>query len=275
MAAYLLTWNPAKQFEWSGLPETADRVRAGDEQDDQWSCWSKAVRPGDTLFLLKQGKEPRGIVGIGVATGAPSMRWHWRDGRKKQRYVPLRWRSLLDPGVDAVLEVHHLPQGLRRRDEWRTRISGIVLPDAAARELLQIWTRHCSQQIDLRLADEEEISGLEGPLVRRYVLHRKRESWLRQEKIESILRTTGALRCEVPRCNFDFRARYGELGKAYAQVHHLKPLSARDGVRETKLSDLAVVCANCHVMIHLCGKCRDMARLIPRRGYGGRGEHWG
>jgi hypothetical protein len=33
--------------------------------------------------------------------------------------------------------------------------------------------------------------------------------------------------------------------------------------REVKLKDLAVVCANCHVMIHMGGKCRPLAGLIP------------
>jgi predicted HNH restriction endonuclease len=33
-------------------------------------------------------------------------------------------------------------------------------------------------------------------------------------------------------------------------VHHKQQLKDTDQPRETKLSDLAVVCANCHMMIH-------------------------
>jgi predicted HNH restriction endonuclease len=49
-------------------------------------------------------------------------------------------------------------------------------------------------------------------------------------------------------------------------VHHRVALnkSAKSG-RETKLSDLAIVCANCHVMIHKGGECRELAGLIPGR----------
>jgi 5-methylcytosine-specific restriction enzyme A len=67
----------------------------------------------------------------------------------------------------------------------------------------------------------------------------------------------------VPKCSFDFEKSYGKLGKGYAQVHHLDPLSKspKEG-KFTKLSDLAVVCANCHVMIHVGGECRPLRGLI-------------
>jgi predicted HNH restriction endonuclease len=40
-------------------------------------------------------------------------------------------------------------------------------------------------------------------------------------------------------------------------------LSARDKDEPTALVDLAVVCANCHAMIHRGGKNRKLSRLIP------------
>ena len=50
----------------------------------------------------------------------------------------------------------------------------------------------------------------------------------------------------------------------YAQVHHLQPLSDRTMPGKTSLDDLAVVCANCHVMIHRGGNCRALTNLIPQ-----------
>ena len=56
-------------------------------------------------------------------------------------------------------------------------------------------------------------------------------------------------------CGFDFGAKYGDLGDGYAEVHHLSPLSERpeedwtDGVT-TNLDQVAVLCANCHRVIH-------------------------
>ena len=54
------------------------------------------------------------------------------------------------------------------------------------------------------------------------------------------------LRCEV--CAFDFEATYGRLGADFIEAHHTNPLS--DGERTTKAEDLALVCANCHRMLH-------------------------
>ncbi|MFD7789740.1 HNH endonuclease [Streptomyces sp. NPDC059759] len=56
-----------------------------------------------------------------------------------------------------------------------------------------------------------------------------------------------ALQCEV--CDFDFARVYGRLGVDYIEVHHVTPLHVA-GTRETRLSDLACLCANCHRMCH-------------------------
>jgi len=56
--------------------------------------------------------------------------------------------------------------------------------------------------------------------------------------------------CKV--CGFDFEKNYGRWGKGFAEVHHIKPLAELNGkimVTNPK-TDLVVVCANCHKMIH-------------------------
>ena len=60
----------------------------------------------------------------------------------------------------------------------------------------------------------------------------------------------GRLPCEV--CGFDFVSVYGKLGHRYAEAHHREPLSRSpsDG-RETTIADLAIVCSNCHRMLHV------------------------
>ncbi|MBG0796644.1 hypothetical protein IYX23_02895 [Methylocystis sp. L43] len=113
--------------------------------------------------------------------------------------------------------------------------------------------------------EDPELAGFEGELRRKFILHRHREAKLRKEKIEEALKANGGhLICEVPGCDFDFLERYGELGRGFAHVHHLLELSllARTGQTVT-LKDLAVVCANCHAMIHVGGECRELSDLIP------------
>ncbi|MFJ1975729.1 HNH endonuclease [Streptomyces albogriseolus] len=65
--------------------------------------------------------------------------------------------------------------------------------------------------------------------------------------MDSVLRKGGSLACEA--CGFDFKEVYGERGAGYVECHHVLPLHEA-GEGKTKLSDLALICANCHRMIH-------------------------
>jgi hypothetical protein len=117
----------------------------------------------------------------------------------------------------------------------------------------------------VKLGPAEDEDGHEGKLRKLLVRQRKREHRLRRRKIADAMRqNNGHLICEVPRCGFDFHARYGELGAGFAEVHHKKPLSYAPPMgRLIPISELAVVCANCHRMIHRNGQCRPLEGLIP------------
>ena len=78
---------------------------------------------------------------------------------------------------------------------------------------------------------------------------RERSPRIRKKKIDAVLRERGTLACEV--CTFDFAETYGEaLGGGFTEVHHVVPLSEASGSATTRLIDLAVVCSNCHRMLH-------------------------
>jgi hypothetical protein len=119
---------------------------------------------------------------------------------------------------------------------------------------------------DASIDPAEDDEGHEGDVKRRLVKHRRRESRIRNQKItDALRRNNDRLICEVPNCGFDFHAKYGELGIGFAEVHHNKPLSEAPSTgRVVRLADLAIVCANCHRMVHLGGQCRPLANLIPR-----------
>jgi len=67
--------------------------------------------------------------------------------------------------------------------------------------------------------------------------------------------------CQV--CDTNFEARYGEIGKEYIEAHHLKPLATLKGkkVAMDPTKDFAVLCANCHRMIHRSGCVDDIAQF--------------
>ena len=95
---------------------------------------------------------------------------------------------------------------------------------------------------------DEEAFGVEGnPRLRAHIA-RERDSSIIKKKRNKVLAENGFLKCEA--CDFDFFDVYGEAGKEFCEIHHLIPLHKCDGVIKTELSDLAVVCSNCHRILH-------------------------
>ena len=95
--------------------------------------------------------------------------------------------------------------------------------------------------------DEDDVEAMEGKLLYRWHRQRERDRSLVAKKKSHALGQLGSLVCEV--CAFDFAATYGERGAGFIECHHRAPLS-QSGETRTKLSDLALVCANCHRIIH-------------------------
>lgn len=102
------------------------------------------------------------------------------------------------------------------------------------------------------IADPDEETYLtessEGRLLTRLHRTRERDQRLVKDRKRKALNETGKLVCEV--CDFDFEKRYGTLGEGFIEVHHTKPVHTLPEGGKTKLEDLALVCSNCHRMIH-------------------------
>jgi 5-methylcytosine-specific restriction protein A len=118
------------------------------------------------------------------------------------------------------------------------------------------------RQIQVRLTqplDEDEETFPEGRLLTREHKTRERNRQLVERKKKAILKLNGTLECEV--CCFDFFKTYGELGREFAECHHQVPLSDLREARETKLSELKIVCANCHRMLHRARPWKTISEL--------------
>lgn len=68
-----------------------------------------------------------------------------------------------------------------------------------------------------------------------------------KKKKKLMLAKHGKLACEA--CGFDFHKTYGELGKDFIECHHITPIHKK-GKSSTTFDDLALVCSNCHRMLH-------------------------
>jgi 5-methylcytosine-specific restriction protein A len=271
MSTFLLTWNP-KRFAFIDLKDVAEAVAAGHVDAIAWSCGNtKSIEQGDRIYMIRQGEEPRGIMASGWVNRGSFLLPHWDEQRKAQGetalYVEFAPDVFLNPEVDELLDVRQFTEAPLSHVNWRTQSSGIRLTDEQAAALGSAWTRHLGPpMLDLG-AVPTEMEGLEGELRTAVVAHRSRERALREAKLADALSQSpdGRLKCEVPGCGFEFEAIYGELGKGFAHVHHRLALAEATGPRPTRLSDLAVVCANCHAMIHRGGACRSLEGLIQAK----------
>lgn len=96
-----------------------------------------------------------------------------------------------------------------------------------------------------------DLSDLTLEEKRRYRYHRTIE---RNSKLAEKAKQIHGYTCQV--CGFNFEQRYGLLGRDYIEAHHRIPVSKLpldQNIRLSPKDDFAVVCANCHRMIHRSG----------------------
>jgi len=246
--AFLITWNP-QQERWHDMPKASTLTLSGELYKDWWGVRSKSVTIGSRLFLLRQGVEPKGIVGSGWATSAPRLRTPPEPGRinhivdvvfdlmlDPEKHPPLDWRTFTMPPLS---EVH-----------WTTQSSGISVPD----ELEAEWQQHVKKVLGYlpdalseNVIDPEEMLFPEGR--GSYRLHRQIERNSQLVKAaKAKAKQEGRLYCWV--CDFDFAKRYGERGEGFIEAHHTIPVSQLGENATTRVDDLAMVCSNCHRMLH-------------------------
>jgi predicted HNH restriction endonuclease len=110
------------------------------------------------------------------------------------------------------------------------------------------------QLIQLDEYDYSNIIIEEGAAELRKTINRKRSDMLKAIAVSEFKVTNqGKVFCTV--CSFDFLDMYGEHGRDFIEVHHTEPLHEKD-IRGEKTSlkkalpKIALVCSNCHRMIH-------------------------
>lgn len=96
------------------------------------------------------------------------------------------------------------------------------------------------------LDDMEEAP--EGRLLTALHTRRERSRKLVDKRKARALMAHGALICEA--CDLNFAERYGPHGDGFIEVHHTRPLHELPEGGTTRLDELALLCANCHRMIH-------------------------
>ena len=137
--AWLLTWNPKKAGE-EGRDGTPDG-RFGYEVDQEvtWGCHSKGPNIGDTVYMLRQGKEPRGIVAMGKVTNK-SFPYKARIHSKKVPSIKFKLLELRETCSEGLLPLIVLKQALPSQ-HWTPNGSGISIKTANVDKLNKLWTK--------------------------------------------------------------------------------------------------------------------------------------
>ena len=95
---------------------------------------------------------------------------------------------------------------------------------------------------------DHAVEASEGRLLSVRHFKRERKPELARQKKCSVLSAGAPLECEV--CSMSFAKVFGDHGDGFIEVHHRVPLSEYVSETITSLDDLALVCANCHRMLH-------------------------
>jgi len=112
----------------------------------------------------------------------------------------------------------------------------------------QIKQFSTTEKVELPAMPEDEEEGNEGQVLSRVHRYRERDKSLVKKKKGRFLSEHQRLFCQG--CGFDFENKYGSRGKDFIECHHTKPVSELMVGEATKVSDLVLLCSNCHRIVH-------------------------
>lgn len=250
METFLLTWNKDKS-RWVSFDADYALIKERHHHILERSCGNSGrLLRGSRVFLVKQGREPTGIVGAGIVISErPVSKPYWNDAHKTANYVEILFDTLLHPDREPILRRSELTSESLRKATNATQ-SGPRLKPEDAKLLEFLWApfaRRAPEATPHQCAEEVLQPELfwEGALHHITVNTYERDPKARQACIDHF----GAV-CSV--CGFEFHRVYGELGRGYIHVHHIRPLSEiGESYAVDPQKDLTPVCPNCHAMLHL------------------------
>lgn len=159
-------------------------------------------------------------------------------------YTPLRFVPATSTAKEA--RIYGLSGWYNKEGVEHGDLIEVVLLDQT-RWLYEIWHGVRDEAPVIRDPNEGEAYA-EGRVLLRLHRRKERNRQAVRRKKASAAGAGGKLLCEV--CSFDFSEVYGRLGERFAECHHRTPLAELEGEHHVRLSDLAIVCANCHRMLH-------------------------
>lgn len=218
----------------------------------------KEIRVGDEVYLWRAESGQLGSGGIiarGTIIGHPIVR---TDEEFKEYWYSDDWKV---PGLGVPIELHEvkiksgfLPRkSLLGHETLRNlRILKLAngtnykLEDTHAQEIRSLWG---IPEIQFQADEEEATLFPEGRRVyRQHRMIERNPHLIKAAKEYHKKHMNGEVKCMV--CDFSFKEKYGAIGEDFIEGHHTKPISEISGEYNATVEDIALVCSNCHRMLH-------------------------
>ena len=222
----------------------------------------REIAVGDHVFIWRskgKSKDPYGVVAYGRVVESPThkdkvkhpeflLEKYWKKRQVSPVKVGIKLKSTrldLESGmIDSELVLSEIE--LSRMQLLTVRQgTNFILTGEQFNKLFGLWSG------EARDTEEDEYSGEEGKARLRLHKVRERDRALVKKAKARFVKNNGSLFCEA--CGFNSNNAYNFN---YAEAHHKKPLSKIKAGEKTRETDLAIVCANCHVAVH-CIKSDD------------------
>ena len=249
MNTYLFLWNP-KKWSWKTLEQDIEQIDLTGRCSERWSCGNtKSIQSGDRIFLLKVGTEPKGIVAAGFATSTPFYDRHWSGENRETLYIDVDFEVLLNADREPILTTEILKTGILAKQNWKPMGSGSSIKFEIIDELEAIWfnfliTQKIRNNPFIPAINDIQKTYTEGTPNQVSITKYERNPFARKKCLEHY-----GFNCII--CDFNFESKYGDLGKGFIHVHHLKQVATVGQAHEIDpIKDLRPVCPNCHSIIH-------------------------
>jgi hypothetical protein len=168
-------------------------------------------------------------------------------GQKIKKYELRRGRGKSPPKF-VIRKAYSFLGG---RDFPNTFSGGTQANNFLVKRGFKIWDRINGKPVTLEAVDEDpEKIFAEGDVLTEFRKHKwiERDRALPNHAKKLRMKADSKLHCEV--CDFSFVETYGDVGLGFIEAHHLVPLAKVLGRRHTRVADMALVCSNCHRMLH-------------------------
>lgn len=153
-------------------------------------------------------------------------------------------KILSDFGMDQLyLSLNALEKHIEYFETKKNFKMGLV--GGIYRKYLDLYDQSIPNDV---VEDIDELAFPEGK--EKYRLHKYKErngEVVRLAK-ERHLERDQKLSCQI--CNFSFTDMYGDLGIGFIEAHHINPISEIKEEAFISIEDFALVCSNCHRMLH-------------------------